>query len=193
MMALTTFDLAALLLIFACVVISALRGLMGEVIAFMGWLVALVLARIFAVPVSDVVFASMNPRPMAVVCAFVLVYVIARIAVILLHQLLDLIVKKAKLSRINRLLGALLGATKGVLVVSLVVLACSFSDLPKNEEWRNAVTAPFFEDLALLEKDYLPDFLAQQVVFPAHDDVQVAPKSPTATSAPQPQILKSKE
>ena len=159
-MAFTTFDIAALLLIFVCIVISAMRGLLGEVIAFIGWLVALVAARFFAVPVSDVVFASMNPRPMAVVCAFVLVYIAARIGVVLLHQIVDLVVKKTKLTSINRLLGALLGAAKGMLVVSLIVLACSFSDLPKDPEWQNAQTAPFFQDIALLEKDYLPDFLS---------------------------------
>lgn len=190
-MAFTTFDIAALLLIFVCIVISAMRGLMGEIIAFIGWLVALVAARFFAVPVSDVVFASMNPRPMAVVCAFVLVYIAARIGVVLLHQIVDLVVKKTKLTSINRLLGALLGAAKGMLVVSLIVLACSFSDLPKDPEWQNAETAPFFQDIALLEKDYLPDFLSNQVHFPNSAEVQAASDvAQPAPVKPKTQILK---
>ena len=123
----TTFDIAALLTVLVCLAISAMRGLMGEVVSFAGWIVALILARALAVPVSDIVFTSMNPRPMAVVCAFVLVYIVARIGIVLLHQVLDLVVKKVKLSGVNRMLGGILGTIKGVLVVGLVVLACSLS------------------------------------------------------------------
>lgn len=170
----TTFDIAALLTVLVCLSISAMRGLMGEVVSFVGWIVALILARALAVPVSDVVFTSMNPRPMAVVCAFVLVYIGARIGIVLLHQVLDLVVKKVKLSGINRMLGGILGTIKGVLVVGLVVLACSFSNLPQDPEWRNAATAPFFEHIALMEKDYLPDFLADQVQLPTKGNMQAA-------------------
>ena len=105
----TTFDIAALLTVLVCLAISAMRGLMGEVVSFVGWIVALILARALAVPVSDIVFTSMNPRPMAVVCAFVLVYIVARIGIVLLHQVLDLVVKKVKLSGVNRMLGGILG------------------------------------------------------------------------------------
>lgn len=170
----TTFDIAALLTVLVCLTISAMRGLMGEVVSFAGWIVALILARALAVPVSDIVFTSMNPRPMAVVCAFVLVYIVARIGIVLLHQVLDLVVKKVKLSGVNRMLGGILGTIKGVLVVGLVVLACSFSNLPQDLEWRNAATAPFFEHIALMEKDYLPDFLANQVQLPSKGNMQAA-------------------
>lgn len=186
----TTFDIAALLTVLVCLAISAMRGLMGEVVSFVGWIVALILARALAVPVSDVVFTSMNPRPMAVVCAFVLVYIIARIAIVLLHQVLDLVVKKVKLSGVNRMLGGILGTIKGVLVVGLVVLACSFSNLPQDPEWRNAVTAPFFEHIALMEKDYLPDFLANQVQLPSKGNMQAALEAAGA-SEPAPAKIQS--
>ena len=41
----TTFDIAALLTVLVCLSISAMRGLMGEVVSFVGWIVALILAR----------------------------------------------------------------------------------------------------------------------------------------------------
>ena len=58
-----------------------------------------------------------------------------------------------------------LGSLKGVLVVSITVLLCAFSDLPKSSEWRDAVSAPFFESIALMGTPYLPEFLAKQVNF----------------------------
>lgn len=181
---LTTFDFLALGTVFVCIIISAMRGLVAELISFGGWIVALIAARLFAVPVSDVVFVSMQPRPMAVVCAFVLVYVVARVATVFAQYLIDFVVKKSKLSSLNRLLGALLGAAKGVLVVSFVVLACMFSSLPQEPEWQDAYSSAFFEETARMGAPYLPDFLADQLLF---EQLETAESSDsTAPSSPQP-------
>lgn len=176
----TTFDLLALGLIAVCVAASAMRGLVGELWNFAGYILSLVLARVLAVPVSETVFPLMSPRPLAVVCAFVLVFVAARVAQHFLHYVFDHIIKTVKLSMVNRILGGCLGALKGVLFVSIIVLACSFSDMPKSPEWRNALTAPFFEQIAALGVPYLPDFLAEQVYFPSRQaDVSTPSPSPT--------------
>ena len=161
----TTFDLLAFGTILFCIVLSAMRGLMGEVFSFVGWLVALAIARLAAVDVSNVVFSSMQPRELAVVCAFVATYFAARLALAFTHQVFDLVIKKAHLSTLNRLGGAVLGSLKGVLVVSIAVLLCAFSDLPKSSEWRDSASAPFFESIALMGTPYLPEFLAKQVNF----------------------------
>lgn len=160
----TAFDFLALITLLVCTAMSAMRGLVAGLIALGGWIVALILARMLAVPVSDVVFSAMQPRPLAVVCAFVLVYILVRIGTVFLQYLLDMIVKTAQLSTLNRLLGGLLGAFKGVLVVSFVVLACMFSDLPQEAAWQQSFSAPFFEEIARLAIPYLPDFLAEQLL-----------------------------
>lgn len=170
----TTFDLFTFGTILFCIVLSAMRGLMGEVFSFVGWLVALAIARLAAVDVSNVVFSSMRPRELAVVCAFVATYFAARLALAFTHQVFDLVIKKAHLSTLNRLGGAVLGSLKGVLVVSIAVLLCAFSDLPKSSEWRDSISAPFFENIALMGTPYLPEFLAKQVKFD-HSDTAALP------------------
>ena len=170
----TTFDLFAFGTILFCIVLSAMRGLMGEVFSFVGWLVALAIARFAAVDVSNFMFSSMQPRELAVVCAFVATYFAARLMLTFTHQVFDLVIKKAHLSTLNRLGGAVLGSLKGVLVVSIAVLLCAFSDLPKSSEWRDAISAPFFENIALMGTPYLPEFLAKQVKFD-HSDTTALP------------------
>lgn len=165
----TTFDLFAFGTILFCIVLSAMRGLMGEVFSFVGWLVALTIARFLAVDVSNFMFSSMQPRELAVVCAFVATYVAARLALAFTHQVFDLVIKKSHLSTLNRIGGAALGSLKGVLVVSITVLLCAFSDLPKSSEWRDSISAPFFESIALMGTPYLPEFLAKQVNFDHSD------------------------
>ena len=170
----TTFDLFAFGTILFCIVLSAMRGLMGEVFSFVGWLVALAIARFLAVDVSNFMFSSMQPRELAVVCAFVATYFAARLMLAFTHQVFDLVIKKAHLSTLNRIGGAALGSLKGVLVVSITVLLCAFSDLPKSSEWRDSISAPFFESIALMGTPYLPEFLAKQVKFD-HSDTAALP------------------
>ncbi|MDK4680060.1 CvpA family protein [Kingella negevensis] len=165
----TTFDLLSLGTILGCVVISVLRGLVGEVFSFASFIVALLAAKIFSVQVADLVFPNMNPREIGVVFAFVITYVVARVAVALIREVLEMFVKKAHLSSINRIAGGALGAAKGVIMVSIGTLACSFSDLPSTPEWKNAMTSSFFESTASLGKPYLPLFLARQIEF-KHDE-----------------------
>lgn len=159
------FDILAISVIFISIIVSMMRGLVGEIFSLIGWIIALFVARLFAVPISEVFFSSMNPRPLAVICAFILIYIVTRLGIALIQQLTNALFKQTCLSSINCLLGGILGAIKGILIVSLVVLACSLSDLPRSEDWQQSISAPFFESIALMEKDYLPDFFAQQVQF----------------------------
>ena len=166
----TSYDLLVISTIVICIAISAMRGLVCEILSFSGWLIAIILARTFAQSMGESLFPNIQPTELSVVCGFVTMYIAARIGITLVRQLLDLVIKQAKLTSINRLLGGILGAIKGMLVVSLVVVVCSFSDLPDNKRWQKSLTLPFFEKLADISKPMLPELLAKQVHFATSDD-----------------------
>ena len=52
-------------------------------------------------------------------------------------------------------------------VVTLAVLVCAFTDLPKSDEWQNAYSSPFFEGAASVAVPYLPEYLAKKVSYPS--------------------------
>lgn len=164
--AFTLFDMLALGTIVASIAISAMRGLIAELIAFGGWLVALIFARALCVSVADSAFPNMQPREMAVVFSFVLVFVVMRILLHLLDYVLEYFIKFGKLTYLNRALGGIVGLLKGLLFVSLSVLICAFTSLPYKENWQTAKTSRFFERMAGLFVPSLPQFLGEQVVFP---------------------------
>ncbi|XXQ68492.1 CvpA family protein [Neisseriaceae bacterium B1] len=199
-MMLTTFDFLAIGTVFACLILSAMRGLVRELLDFFGWIGALIMARMFAVSAADTFLPTMTPRELAVVCGFVLVYVVVRIALVLVNHVLDFTLTKTKLTSVNRVLGALVGGVKGVFFVAIAVLVCSFSSLPESDDWKNAVSAPFFEQLASYGIDYLPDFLQDQVVLPSRsgslDGLEPSePKlaSPSQSSQSRPHLTQPSE
>lgn len=168
----TTFDLLALGMILTCIVMSAMRGLASELISFGGWLVSLIFARALCVSVGDSLLPNMQPRELATVCAFVLVFIVMQLLMHFLRYTLNRFINFAKLTYLNRALGALVGGLKGLFLVSLAVLVCSFSTIPQKEYWQNAKTSLFFENMAKFAIPYLPSFLGEQVVFPERAGVE---------------------
>ncbi|WP_373741462.1 CvpA family protein [Neisseria sp.] len=149
------FDIFAFGVTVACIVISMTRGVIVEVVALVTWIASFIAARMFAEPVSEIAFKTMQPRMLATALSFVLVFAASLLVLRLLRSLLTSAVSSVGLGGVNRILGGMFGALKGVLIVTVAVLACSFTDLPESDGWRKSVSAPFFETLADAAVPYL--------------------------------------
>lgn len=167
-MAANTFDVSVAGVMVCCVLLSTSRGMIAELFDFFGWIFALVLARVFAPKVAASAFPNMEPESMAILCAFVLVFILTRVFLHLLNYALNHFMHQNKLSRLNRLLGAVLGLFKGILFITLGVFVLSFSDLPKSKEWQTAFSSRFFERNVEIMASYMPAFLGSQIKFPEH-------------------------
>lgn len=162
----TTFDILALGVIVLSMAVSMMRGLVAEVASLITLIAAFMIARILASPVADIAFGSVHPHALAVVMAFVLLFIAAWVVQRLLRSLLTSALSAIGLGGVNKLLGAFFGAVKGILTVTLAVLVCAFTDLPQSEAWQQSQTAFVFEALAQLAVPYLPPFMAEKVQYP---------------------------
>ncbi|UOO83154.1 CvpA family protein [Uruburuella testudinis] len=160
------FDMIAFGVIAICIIISMIRGVITEVTSLLIWVVAFIVAKMFAVPFADFALTSVQPHAFAVVLGFILLFVAAWVVQHFLRSLLTAAVSAVGLGSINRVLGGVFGAVKGVLVVTLAVLVCSFTDLPQSPDWQQSVSAVYFEMLARLAVPYLPPVIAEQVQYP---------------------------
>ena len=162
----TLFDILALGLIGISALVSMVRGVVAEVASLITWVVAFMVAKLFAAPFADMALSSIQPHALAVVVAVLLLFVAAWLLQHFLRSLLTSAITAVGLGGVNRVLGGVFGAAKGVLLVTLAVLVCAFTDLPKTPEWQQAQTAFVFEQLAELTVPYLPPFVAEQVKYP---------------------------
>ena len=163
----TLFDILALGLISISVIVSMLRGVVAEVTSLITWVVAFVVAKIFAPSFAQLALSGIQPPALAVVVAFILLFVAAWVLQHFARSLLTSAVTAVGLGGVNRILGGVFGAIKGVLLVTVAVLVCAFTDLPQTPEWQQAQTAFMFEQLAQLAVPYLPPFMAEQVKYPS--------------------------
>lgn len=162
-MMLTVFDYLAIGTILLFATISLFRGVVHELVELVSWVLAFAGARVATAPLGAYLATHVQPPAFASVLAFVLIFVGIRVGMQLVQAILERALDKIGLSGLNRGFGALFGAVKGILAVTLAVLVCSFTHLPQSPDWKKSQTAFVFEGLAVLAVPYLPAFLAGKI------------------------------
>lgn len=162
----TTFDILAAVVVLLCIVISMMRGVIAEVASLFTWIGSFIAARMFGAQFAEAFLTSIQPHALSVAVGFVLVFVAAWLVLYLLRAVLTGAAGSLGLGSVNRLLGGVFGALKGVLIVTFAVLVCSFTDLPKTEDWRRSVSAPYFETLAAAALPALSGYMTDKLKNP---------------------------
>ena len=107
-------------------------------------------------PFSEVAFKSIQPRALGVAISFVVIFFLARFLQQFLRTILTNAASSMGLGSVNRVLGGVFGAAKGVLLVTLAVMVCAHTDLPETEDWQSSYSIPYFQSLSEVIMPYLP-------------------------------------
>jgi membrane protein required for colicin V production len=97
--------------------VGAWRGLVVEVLSLAGWLAAFVLAQWFAPDAAAMLPMAGAAEPLRYAAGFVLVFVATLFASALIGFVLSKLLSAVGLGAINRLLGALFGVLRGVVLI----------------------------------------------------------------------------
>ena len=159
------FDYAVLAIVGLSALIGLVRGAVREVVAVAGWVLAFWVATSYALPaVRFAPLALANPS-LRLAAAFTVLFLATLIVVSFAGKLFTTLMQKVGLRPVDRLLGLVVGLARGVLIVLVLVIVGGLTALPKQSEWRNAMTSGWFESMALGVKSWLPPALAKRIGF----------------------------
>ncbi len=159
----TWFDYAVLIVIGISVLVSIIHGFVRELLALAAWIAAFVVAQ-WAAPIAVAWMPAALENPsLRVLAAFMMVFVAVLIVMTLLAYAISGLVKTAGLGGVDRLLGAIFGFVRGILIVLVGVLVAGLTTLPTEPVWRYAVLSPPFEALANTVKVWLPYGLSEHI------------------------------
>ncbi len=115
-------DIILLVVLAVGLIIGLVRGFILEVMGFVGVIIAVFVARIYA-PILGEMVAKWFSLPLiyAKPIAYGLIFVAVVVACYLLAKMLNGIVKLVMLDWLNKLLGALFGLLKYVLILSVLI------------------------------------------------------------------------
>ncbi len=161
----TAFDYAVLAVVSASVLLGLWRGVVSEILALAAWVVAFLAARTAAPAVAVWLSGQIAEPGLRLAAAGVLVFVGVLLVFAIARMLLSRMLRAVGLGLLDRLLGALFGVVRGVLVVWALVLVAGLTPLPRADWWRDAVLAPPLETAVIAAKPWLPAEAAKRIRF----------------------------
>jgi membrane protein required for colicin V production len=168
----TIFDYVVIAIVGLSILLGVMRGAVKEVFALAGWIVAFLAAKSASVPLAAMLEPTISNPSMRLVAAFIAVFVVALIVMGLLSLVVAAAVKKIGLGPIDRVLGLGIGAARGLVIMLVLVILGGMTALPKQPDWRNALTSKWFETLALGVKPWLPEGLAKHIQFGSNKNLE---------------------
>ncbi|MCQ8104627.1 CvpA family protein [Methylomonas sp. SURF-2] len=144
-------------------VIGLLRGFVKEALALLSWVAAVGIGlhycRDFALLMQNVISHPSARIAAAFGMLFFMTLALGGLIGLILNHLFD----KAGLTGSDRLLGMLFGAARGSVLVSVLVLLGGMTPLPEDSWWKQSLTIPPFQALAVWLKDHIPSALTGSI------------------------------
>ena len=161
----TLFDYAVLTIVGVSVLLSVARGLVREVLALAGWVVAFIAASTFSGTVAAWLSNAITHELGRSLTAFVVVFLATLVGMSVLAIVCTGLVRKAGLGLEDRLLGSFFGLARGVLIVLTLVLFAGLTAAPRQPAWTDALLSPAFEALARGVKPWLPQIVSSNLSY----------------------------
>ncbi len=141
-------DIFIAVAILISVVVGAYRGLVKEAISFVALLVAIWAALYFGPAIGDISESWIDSKEAQKWFGRVIVFIVILSIGGVLGWGISKIVRLSLLGGIDRLLGALFGVVRGIVLVAVLILVGQFSEMDKNKWWRKSNTIPYLEVVA---------------------------------------------
>ena len=149
----TIFDYIVLGIISVSALLSITRGLVHEIISLLAWIIAFFVASRYSTEVEPFLFGLIENESIRMLTAFVVTFFVVLLITMLVSRLLSTLVRSVGLGLIDRILGALFGLSRGLVIVLFLVLTAGFTPLPQQPFWQQAVLS---EPLEIMAADIIP-------------------------------------
>jgi membrane protein required for colicin V production len=161
----TGFDYAVLIVIGLSLLIGVLRGAVKEVLSLFGWVAAFLVANTFAGQLAPALSPLIINPALQTVAVYAALFIVTLFLVMLLKIAMSELIKTLGLGALDRFLGLFVGFARGALITLIGVLVAGMTALPREPFWRQAVSSPWFETLAVAVKPSLPEEIARRINF----------------------------
>ncbi|MDV6343709.1 CvpA family protein [Nitrosomonas sp. Is37] len=161
----TIFDYIVLGIVSISVLLSITRGVVREVVSLLGWIIAFFVASHYAANFEPLLPQTVEDGSLRMLIVFVMTFFVALVVVMVCSLLLSKLVNSVGLGFIDRILGAVFGFARGVLIVLFIALAAGFTTLPQQSFWQQALLREPLEMIATQAIPWLPQDLKEHISF----------------------------
>lgn len=154
----TLIDFGIILIISVLLVLGLIWGFVKIAIALGTWVAASIISFTFAPNLAaSLLQSSIDSPAMRLAVAMGILFVLTIMLGALVSFLVRQIVNKTGLSGLDRILGMIIGASLGLVVVVALVFVAGLTPMPQYEWWQGSMLIERFEVLAVWLQGYLPN------------------------------------
>jgi membrane protein required for colicin V production len=164
-MTFTTLDTIVLIILLGSILVSILRGFFREVLSLAGWVIAFIMAGIWGADAAVIMPEAITVPALRVAGGYVTVFLVTLLLANILNWIIDSLLQATNLKPVDRMVGAVFGLVRGMLIVMGLVVLAGFTELPKQPVWKNSLTAPTLVWSVQTAKPLLPNALANYITF----------------------------
>lgn len=159
----TSFDFVVIAIMVISVLISVMRGAVKEIFGLLAWIVAFAVGTYYTSDFTLLLPKSITNESIRSVVAFVVLFLATWLFMALLTVSMSRLITQSVLSEANRVLGALFGVIRGLVIILTVVSIAGMTALPKNPIWRDAILSGPFETTVTMLKPWMPEDFAKRI------------------------------
>jgi membrane protein required for colicin V production len=159
----TWVDYAIIGIIALSALVGLARGLMREVLAFVIWLGALLIAWTFHKEFATELASWVTSPMIRLGVAFLILVVLVLILGAIFGHLLSILVRKTGLTGTDRVLGVVFGTARGAIMVAMLVFLGALTPVAEDGWWQQSSLTGRFEVLAQRILDQVPQVAADKL------------------------------
>ncbi len=156
-------DIIVVLVLVLTVVRGLMRGMIDTLFSLAAWILAFLLGKWGAMWVAPMLPIGIENPAIRYFAGFAVIFLVVLIGVLLLGHALASLVKAVGLGSADKVLGGVLGLTKGVVILVGLTIAAGLTSLPRTEFWKLAAVSGSLQRMAVLALPLLPDDMAKYV------------------------------
>lgn len=160
----TVFDYLVLIIVAASLLLGLWRGIVGEIIALVAWILAFFAASWWGAEAARLFIAIEDPT-LRLVAGWVSVVVAVLVGMALLRLAIRGLIKALGMTLSDRLLGVIFGVARGLVIVMILVAVGGMTALPQEKWWSEAYFSAPLETAVLASKPWLPSDVAKRIRF----------------------------
>jgi membrane protein required for colicin V production len=136
--------------------LGLMRGIVQEVLSLAGWVAAFYLAQYYAPSMAQWLPMQGSSEILRFAAGFVVVFVGVLIAQALITGVIKKMLSVVGLGLIDRLLGSLFGALRGIVILLAVTLLVGMTPMRESEAWQQSQGSKWLRALLHVFKPALP-------------------------------------
>lgn len=153
-------DILIIAIIALSAIISLIRGFVQEALSLATWIAAFTLAWFFFRPLAVELEPWIDVQSIRLGVAYAIILLLVLILGGVVNHFMKVLVDTTGLSGTDRLIGIFFGVARGAVVVAILVLLAGLTPFPNDNWWQASRLIPYFQDMALWLKSFLPDDIA---------------------------------